>query len=257
MTGVFPLNRAYFRKAVPRTSGLDGSLVSDLFFVASGLWPMSGREAPRPAGVPHVLRDVAKSAVHDRVRESMEAVEQTLCSVLHCGETDTLWLHVGDGIRLLKREIRDQATGSLMSRYTLRGHRELQPGVWCPTEIRSEQFDFRARDAAGKLRKVIDVQVAVQISPELQSACFDFEPGPGWLELDAADVTVQPRQATPGAIEHLLALSEWVAKYRASPPTVSFKKRNAALVVGALLVAVIVTEALLRYWPRPRSHSRE
>jgi hypothetical protein len=164
---------------------------------------------------------------------------------------------VGDGIRLLKREIRDPATGSLMSRYTLRGHRQLQPGVWCPTEIRSEQFDFRARDAASKLRKVIDVRVAVRLRSDLLSTTFDFEPGAGWLELNAADVTVQPRQATPGGSDHLLALSTWVAKYRASSPTVSSSKRGFAFVAGALLLTVVVTEALLRYWPRRRSHSRQ
>ena len=47
---VYPTNRGYFVRESAPDAGLPGSLPSEVFFMATGIWPLTGRKAPRPNG---------------------------------------------------------------------------------------------------------------------------------------------------------------------------------------------------------------
>jgi hypothetical protein len=205
------VNRTFSEGNLQPTDRVPGSLEGELFFLASGLWPLNARPAPRRDGQPCMLRDIAQSADYV-VAPDQESVRGRWCHVLESPERDRLWLDVQRGCVLLKRETRSTVKGPLATRFELGGYREVKPGIWLPTWIRNTQFDFHARTPAGRHRKVIDVLIEIVEARvnDVRQEMFAYQPPPGSLRLSASS---PPQQVVSGGLDHLDDLVLWCRRF--------------------------------------------
>lgn len=206
----YPLDRMFFRKPHKATDPLPGSLQKSLFFMSTGIWPFTAREAPRVSGIPHVLREVALSTdSHWRLRPQLENVDGHWCHVLEQPGIDVLWLDLQRGCALLKRELYDQEQQVVSHQYRLKELKEMGHHIWLPTVI--ENTSFYKETQEGELKPYTRVTRIIECKVN-QSSVADFEYGipAGALELDQQDVRKQPIQVTPGGLEHFDSLASWI-----------------------------------------------
>lgn len=236
--GIHPFDRWFFRRKYSSTAALPGSLPQEIYLLASGVWPMHGRPPVEPLGKPYALHQVASSEFHDKVLPERELVDGASCHVLCGGSVDRLWLQVKDGVRLIRRELRDERTGYLMSRYRLTDHKELLPGVWCPMKIINEQYG--TSDYSGRAPTVIGSLDVSRISIDVNPDCFDFSPEASWVEVDESSVQSPPRQVAPGGEDFLATLSKRALVHSAAHNSRSGNLFNAVVYWALAIVAVYI-----------------
>lgn len=215
----YDLNRVYIEEEWPAARLLPGTLPTELFFHATGVYPLTGRPAPlrrEDNKSPSVLRDVAASSAFSYVRPQQEMVNGRYCHVLENPGVEALWIDVDHGCALLARELYDVDTGDLMSRYECGAHREVAPGIWLPMWMRAVQFDFRARFASERTRRLSDstyrvISIAANDAPD---RLFTFRPPPGAVRLHPDTALYQ--QTAPGGLEHMQVLARWAQDVLAS-----------------------------------------
>jgi hypothetical protein len=209
-----PVNRTFFGGKLKTTDEVPGTVRDEIYFLATGLWPTSGRPAPHLAPrEPYVLRDVGRSDLYSVVRPELEAVNGRWCHVLERPGRDRLWIDLERGCTLLRRETDAESSGPLASRYELGDHREVSPGVWLPSWIRNTQFDYQAPTEEARRRRVIDavIEVIESHANDMPDEQFVYRPVAGTFRLAPAE------QVVPGGLDHLDFLSGWVERY--SPPS--------------------------------------
>jgi hypothetical protein len=201
------VNRTYFEGALRPGDPLPGSMPDEFFFLATGLWPLDGRPAPRREGKePFMLCEVAASAAYV-VRPTQERVGERWCHVLERPGVDCLWLDAERGFTLLARECHQVPGGAARQRFELSGQHEVAPGIWLPAAIRNIHYEAEPDSPGGTERKVKDalLQVLEARVNDVEDDLFVFCPPPGALRLDTAG----PAQTEPGGHDHLDALAHW------------------------------------------------
>jgi hypothetical protein len=204
-----------FQPTDPIPSHLPGYLSDEIVFLATGWWPLNGRAAPRVAGRPYVLRDVAESDLFSHVRPHQERVADRWCHVLECPGVDVLWVDLERGGCLLARELWTADGGDLVARYDLADHREVAPGIWFPMRIRNQQFDFSATSAAARRRRVVDAEIcmiAARLNEEIPDILFHYDVPPGALQ-KASGSLESLKQIRPGGLDHIDHVANWVAMH--------------------------------------------
>jgi len=247
---VYPTNRGYFVRESVANAGLPGSLPSEVFFMATGLWPLTGRKPPRPNGYPHMLREVAESDDYSQVRQDQELVDGRWCHVLIDKSHDHLWLDASRGCCLMQREIFDKDSGLLRTRYELRGYHEVSEGIWMPRTIRCEEYDFTTPTKEGPCRKVRDTPIEIlEVSVNaVDDGAFQYTPPPGALELDATSILAPARQSKPGGLDHLDDVVCWLNRHSPAPgvPASVLPSRFQAFFPILALSAVLGCELWIR-----------
>jgi hypothetical protein len=209
---IYDVNRAYIEEPWPEDRALPGTLPTELFFHATGIFPLTRRPGPRDPsdGVsPVTLVDVSASRLYDRVRATQEWAIDRWCHVLEHPGREALWIDVERGCALVIRESYHRPTGALAWRMECSGHREVAPGVWIPDLIRNIHFDYQASAAEGRKRHLMDTRVAV-VRAEVNSVSddeFRFTPPPGALRLNGPNDT--PIQTVSGGEDLLDEQVEW------------------------------------------------
>lgn len=205
-------NRAYNMEEWKPEAPLPGSMPGEAIIRYTGIWPLTGRPAPRRDGDhPIMLRDVAKSDKY-KVRPELEEIEGRLCHALENPGIDTLWLDVERGCALMARNFYNVKTGVLQTRLEHTKHEEIKPGIWIPRWIRNIEYDYLAENPEQRNRVIIDINIhltSVQIN-DVADSMFVFEPKPGALWLNPPkDKSLIPIQTEPGGLDHLDSLVAW------------------------------------------------
>lgn len=241
------LNRTFFTGRLKPTDEVPGTVRDEIFFLATGLWPMSTRPAPR-LGLkePFVLREVARCELYSVVRPALEEVDGRWCHVLELPGLDRLWLDADRGCALLRRETHSRRGGPLVTRYELTGHRVAAPGVWLPARIRNTQFDHEARTEAARRRNVIDavIEVTESRANDVPDEQFVFRPPPGAFCMSSSG------QVSPGGLDHLDHLAGWVDRYGAGRRAVITQPPLAHALAGLPVLFLIPVLELRRQWKR-------
>jgi hypothetical protein len=246
----FYLSRTYFECGLRPEEGLPGTLPNEFFFIATGLWPLEGREPIRPDGRPYVLREVAVSADYSRVRPFQEKVDGRWCHVLEFPRNDRLWLDVDRGCALLARETHSRRTGGMVQRVELGGHREAAPGIWMPTWVRNIQYDYNAPTEEGRRRVYLDARlqiVAAEVN-RVDAGLFAFRPRPGSMRWTNDEPLTQVQ---PGGLAHLDEMARWVRRsFPLSEPD-RFASVSPTYATGGAVLLLIVGCELIRRRSRP------
>jgi hypothetical protein len=252
-TTVFPFVNSYFVTALTPESQLPGTLPREFFLQATGIWPITLREAPRweEAGIPVALRDVAKSANYSVVRPFQEKVGGHWCHVLDWLGHDSLWIDVKRGCVLLAREAFIPSNGARVLRYELSEHRECVPGLWLPMKLHNIQFDYCATTQEGRGRKVIDGYLTVESLEvnDVADSLFDFKPSPGALLLSDSRSPggKSPLQTAPGGLDILDRLAGWIRAHMRRDNSIRSTAYSWCVGLGPVLVIV-----LLEVWRRTK-----
>jgi len=242
LCNVFPVNRAYFLQELSSNAGLPGTLPAEAFALATGIWPLTGRQAPRPDGRPHILREVAVSDDYNQLRQEQEMLDGRWCHVLMSGSRDILWLDTSRNCCLMQREIFVKDTGILKTRYKLSDYREVSKGIWLPRAIRFEEYDINAPTSEGRRRKIRDTPIEILKATvnDVDDDAFQYSVPPGALEIDGKDLRNPPRQSRPGGEGHLDEIVSWIQRNGASPQARAWRIFGWSDALGALLVLTIV-----------------
>jgi hypothetical protein len=246
----FYINRVFFDYDVRPEDGLPGSLSSEFFFLATGIWPLEGLRPPRPDGRAFVLREVAASPDYSAVRPEQEMVGGRWCHVLEYPGYDRLWLDAGRGFALLARETHSVRTGALVQRVELGGHREVSRGIWMPRTMRNIQYDHNARTEEGRRRVYLDAThdvTEVEVNDQVDSRLFAFHPRPGSMRTDPGKPLVQVR---PGGLDHLDDLARLIRGDGPAPPVGGRSPVGVQVAIGTVLV-IAVCEFCRRRVGRP------
>jgi hypothetical protein len=203
----FVLARMYFFRPIGQTDPLPGTLKTELWFQATGLWPLRAREAPRAWNLMPMLNEVATSVSYSIVRPMLEQVGDVWCNVLERdGGGDTLWLDSKRGCCLMKREVTEPVGRRLFGRVVLNQHTELIPGTWLPKQIRIWEFQPSNGSELPTRDSVIDVlELNINDASDHQ---FKFRPRAGSY-LIPATASETGRQSKPGGLDQLDNLVAW------------------------------------------------
>lgn len=246
----FPMNRAYAEQDLEPNAGLPGTLPNDFFLLATGIWPLDGRPAPRPMDRPCMLRDVAKAEEFSVVRPRQERVDGRWCHVLESPGYESLWLDTERGFALLARETFIGKRHALVQRLEAGGHREAAPGIWLPRWMHNIQFDYEAPTEEGRQRRVIDARHEVLRAEvnRVDDGAFVFRPRAGSLLRSSGDSV----QAQPGGLDHLDHLVRWLGVYvpASRPPARSASPIGAVSLLAAVLY-IVACEVRRRRTARP------
>lgn len=235
---VDPVNRTYSEGALRPEDALPGSMPDEFFFAVTGLWPFARRPPARVQGEPYMLKEVALSEEYSIVRPRQEMIDGHWCHVLQRPEVDRLWIDANRGCAVLARETHSLATGALVQRYELGGHRQVAPGIWLPTRVRNIQYDHTAKTAEGRKRKIKDAMLhMLQIKAnDVDESVFEYQPPAGALLLSGLASSQQTR---PGGLDHLDNLVRWINAY--FPPAqlrVSLRPAYVSLLLAISVMAV-------------------
>lgn len=210
----YPPNRAFFRTPLHATEELPGSLPGELFMLATGIWPMSGRSAPRPYGGPHMLRDVAMSDLYCLRTDAATLIGRTKCYLLERPGNDRIWLSVDHTECVVAREIYDPDSSALVVRFDLGEFFDVD-GCRFPGTISATWYDIDASQEALRNRVVRETTLQVE-HISINKCCpddFRFVPDSGSIELGLLLSDV-PSQETSGGVEHLDSIAEFLKRRR-------------------------------------------
>jgi hypothetical protein len=245
-----PVNRTFTAGApLGRQDECPGDMGQDLFSFTTGLWLLDQCAPPRWEGRPIVLREVAASPKYSTVRPHQELVDGRWCHVLENEGVERLWIDTEHGCALLARETDYGTPPVLTQRLEASGHREVAPGVWLPSRIRSIQYNWRAITEEGRKQKLVDAPhlVLEARANDVDDGLFEFQPPPGALDLSRATAPVQTQ---PGGLDHLDNLVAWARRHRQVPsPGWEFP----AYLAGLPLLGLIAASELWLHWRRHRA----
>jgi hypothetical protein len=251
----WPMDRRYQRMICGAHSGLPGTLPLEFFFRYTGIWPMRGRETPKPFGRPEMLFEVASSANYRTVRPLQELVAGRWCHVLEYPGFDSLWLDTSRGCCLLRRD-RSRKRGTVANRIELSDHGEVTSGVWLPRSIHVLAFDDAAPTVAARTRVVSESRFAVlELSANnVADSVFAFMPGPGAMSRNLDRAGDNFTQTEPRGLDHLEDVSRWM-KRTLGPPR-AYRQDPGPLAAGATAVALLLLCEVRRFRKRRRAGDR-
>ena len=238
-TGSHPLNRTYSTSEVKPKDGLPGSLPGEFLFLATGIWPLDGRQPPRPSGRRYMLREIVGSEEYF-LQPFQEQVTGRWCHVLEFPGSDRIWIDASHGFALIARETHSLRTSSLIQRIELSDHREVAAGIWFPTRIRNIQYDYNAPTTDSRAKKLKDtvLQVLEVSVNDVDDSAFEFKRPPGALHL-AADGTAIEEHA--GGLDHLNHVVGWMRKH-SSPARRAFAARAGFVAIPAAMLLICSLE---------------
>ena len=255
----YPLDRMFFHQPLKPQDPLPGSLQTAFFFLATGHWPMTDREAPRYGDLPYVLREVALSKqTHLHLRTKLEQVNGRWCHVLEQPGVDCLWIDTERAGCLVQRELSDAQTGQRLQRYRLLEQEEFSGQIWLPRIIENTIFQSNDPSDHSRSEEVTSRTRVVECTVnQVDDTAFAYHIPAGALEFNEANLNEPPRQVVPGGLDQFDQIAEWIQGDLVSTITVTSSSSplsgnrmvrfaSLALPVVLVLVLIFVCEIYLR-----------
>lgn len=231
-----PMQRTFSVSALEPNEPLPENSQLEFLFTIFGWWPFEGRPAPTLGGKPIVLFDVARSPKYI-MRSEQELINGCWCHVLEYPGHERLWFDCERNCAFVAREIYHPKTGALAQRIEMKGHRQVKPGIWVPTELHNTMFEDY--DQHGNQRKFVDSIIRivdVRINDQLPDTLFRFEPRPGYVQI-FKDRHFE--QKVPGGTELLDEIVNWIQRY-GQVYRVSTDRSVASIEAGIEYIVLIV-----------------
>ena len=241
----YPLDRMFFLQPIEPHDPLPGSLQTAFFFLATGHWPTTEREAPRYADLPYVLREVALSKeTHLHLRPELEQVDGRWCHVLEHPGVDCLWIDAERAGCLVQREVSDPKTGRRLQRYRLLDHEQFADQIWIPRLIENTVFQANepAEDSSSSKEITSRTRIVECAINQVDDTAFDYRIPPGALEFNEHNLNEPPRQVAAGGLDQFDQMADWIRGDRISSitvdPTGSARSENGTVPVSTLTLSI-------------------
>lgn len=197
-----PFHRQFRTFPLQDQAPLPGTMPQEFLFLALGWWPFPKRPCPSNSeGIVAGLQSIATSEKY-RLSATPEEIEGRWCQILESPGRERLWIDCNHGCAVLRRELYDPKTGSLMQRVESTGHREIQPGIWVPSAFRNRICKAKAEPAESTL-KVLSFSINEQVRDDL----FVFQASPGSIQSSGKEMA---KQVVPGGTDYLDGLVDWI-----------------------------------------------
>jgi hypothetical protein len=177
-----PFSREYERTPIPANEGLPDSARNEPIFLILGWWPPTTRVPPRwTANSPIMLVDVAKDERYC-LRHHQELVSGVFCHVIESEGRDRIWFDHRRGMCIVRRELLDPETKSVIRRLNAYGVRQLSEGMWVPTGF---TFDVitpsrSSEPASEQVAASFDTRIVdLRINSDVPQDAFEFTPMSG------------------------------------------------------------------------------
>ncbi len=239
-----PFHRQFRIFPLPDQDPLPGTMPEEFVFLALGWWPFPKRPCPSNSeGIVTGLQSISISGKY-RLVPTPEAIEGRWCQILEAPGRERVWIDCNHGCALLRRELFDPKTGTLLQRIESTGHREIQPGIWVPSAFRNRIINAQAESAESTL-KILNFSINEQVRDDL----FVFHPLPGSIQSKGEE---SAKQVVPGGTDYLDGLVDWINRlydFRRIPPQTADSRTEAwieycVIVIGGLF---LITRRLRQY----------
>jgi hypothetical protein len=167
---------------------------------------------------------------------SHENVNGEECAVFDNG-LDRIWIAYQKGICVMRRETRTPA-GQLMQRISTDKVEEIKPGLWLPTELRSQLFSIVKTSDSGAPTTEFGVHILrCEFNNDVPESTFNPTFGPGYIKLDDAN---QFKQISPGGEDLLDNIVMLLVNYVHLPSKAGLadKYTSALLFLGGLAAGI-------------------
>lgn len=240
----FPKRRAFRVLEVDDKSLFPGSLPKEFLWAAITWWPITRASNHLLAKEPYVVLDVLESEKF-AFRIEPEDVKGIPCYVLESPGRSVLWFDAKRIGVLMAREFFSKDTGVPTWRIEMSKHKEIKPGIWCPTELRNIYYDYNAPTEEGRMRRDLDAAfkvLDVRLNEEVPDELFEIpEPKAGAIQAFADG---SYKQIAPGGYDYTDDIADWIQRNTTHEKPVS--KISATEVIGH--VAVYLIALYIFYW---------
>ena len=259
-TGIneFPFSRSYVSYSWDESNVLPGTAPEELIFMAPGWWCFEKRRAGQVVeGMPDVICDVASSSAYI-VRPYQESIQGRYCHVLEWPGRDRLWIDCNRDFILLAREIIDPNSPGIVHRIELSGHRQINPGIWAPAEIRNTFLSTASALGAPPLIEGIFKVLDVKFNDDVPDELFEFKPRAGSIRVSVSD-DGQFEQTVPGGTDYMDDLVSWIQRHAQgvadeARPTDRSREELIEYSLSGLCAAIIALVSISK-WSRRRLNS--
>jgi len=248
----YPLDRMFFRQPLKPQDPLPGSLQTAFFFLATGHWPTTEREAPRHTDLPYVLREVALSKeTHLHLRAKLEQVDGRWCHVLEEPGVDALWIDAERAGCLVQRVLSDPKTGRRLHRYRLLQQEEFADQIWIPRVIENTVFrsNDRSENSSSSEETTSRTRIVECAINQVEDTVFDYRIPPGALELNEHNLNEPPSQVAAGGLDQFDQIADWIQGDRISTitvgPTRAALSENGIVPVSTLTLPIVLVATLI------------
>lgn len=229
-----PWSRQFGRETLAPDHSLPAEAILDATYLGLGLWPTAGLSPPSYiSGTPVTLAQVVSNHAYT-VQPRQEDINGRWCHVLELAGRDRLWVDVDHGGVLMKREILEPRNGRIAQKIIMDECAMVAPHIWWPMRISNTVFDPFATSTEVHVRATGMFQVVqVELNEDVDPKLFDFQPGPGYLQIfNVNDV----RQVVPGGEELMTASIERLS--------LMSRRRTAPRATGPNLAAILCINAI-------------
>jgi hypothetical protein len=134
----WPFNRAYAAGTIRAGDPVAGSVPNDLLLTFVPNWPLTAYKMPTFGLSYEIMVPLALQSSQYHLMAGHQHVNGEECAVFDSG-VDRIWIAYHKGICVMRRELRT-TTGQLMQRFLTDKVEQIKPGLWLPTELRSQLF---------------------------------------------------------------------------------------------------------------------
>lgn len=190
----WPFNRAYATGTIKTGEAISGSLPNDLLLTFVPNWPLTTYKMPAFGSGFELIVPQTLQASQYHLLAGHQRVNDEECAVFDNG-VDRIWIAYQKGICVMRREMRT-ATGQLLQRISTDKVEQIKPGLWLPTELRSQLFSIeKTSDSAVPAAEFGVHVVRCKFNNDVPESTFNPTFEPGTIELDDAN---QFKQISPG-----------------------------------------------------------
>jgi hypothetical protein len=230
----WPFNRAYSTGTIKAGDAVSGSVPNDLLLAFVPNWPLTAYKMPASGSGFEIIVPLALQASQYHLLAGHQYVNNEECAVFDNG-VDRIWIAYQKGICVMCREIRT-TTGQLVQKILTDKVEQIKPGLWLPTELRSQLFSIAKTSGSNVQTAEFGVHIVRCIfNNDVPKLMFNPTFGPGYVKLNSAN---QFEQIAPGGEDLLDNIVVLLAKYTHFPPKESLSsKRTSVLLFLAGLAA--------------------
>ena len=230
----WPFNRAYTEGILKVGDPLPGSVWADVLLAMIPRWPLTKYTLPvDPATSRRIVPVDALLSEEYRLLLSSEPVAGEECAIFDDGGTDRIWVATNKGLCVMRREVRDRHSGSLLQRIVTEELAEVAEGLWLPTLFRSQLFSGTGRT---NLVVTLDSHVRIlrcELNESVPQSVFAPQQVPGALQYDRTNGF---RQVVAGGEDLLEAMVDFMVEY-GGLPTQPVLKRHSYVLFGLGVVS--------------------
>jgi hypothetical protein len=229
----WPFNRTYSEGRRKTGDAIGGTIGSDVLLTVIPRWPLTNYRTliDASSGTPIIAIDALRSADYRRLSDA-ERIAGEDCAVFDRKGLDRIWVALKKGICVMRRDTRDARSGRLAQRILADKVEQVAPGLWLPTQFRSQFFSVKQGASEDTVGREYGVHILrCLLNDDVSMSVFTPIHRPGSLRYENA---TQFAQVSPGGEDLLSDLVDFMVQYASLPTAPAPNDHPSAWFLGGL-----------------------